>query len=44
MALWVRSLIHRIDRMKISIDRLVFIEDGIKRGAYEKYDGTGLIG
>ena len=38
MSLWVRSLMHRIDRMKISIDRLVFIEDGIKRGAYDKYE------
>ena len=38
MGLWARSLIHRIDRMKISIDRLVFIDDSIKRSAYEKYE------
>ena len=38
MGLWARSLIHRIERMKNSIDRLVFIDDSIKRGAYEKYE------
>jgi dynein heavy chain len=37
-AVWVRSLIHRIEQMKEQIDRLTFVEDSIKKPALDKYD------
>lgn len=37
-AVFVRSLIHRIDQMKEQIDRLSFVEDNVKKPALDKYD------
>ena len=37
-ALWVRSFIHRIEKMKIWIDKLKFIDDNLKKNAFEQYD------
>lgn len=37
-AIWVRSLIHRMEKMKEYIDRLNFVDDSIKKFALDKYD------
>jgi hypothetical protein len=34
----VRGLIHRIEKMRDWIDKMVFVEDGVKRTPLEKYD------
>ncbi len=38
MAIWVRSLMIRVENLKKNIDLLSFVEDSIKRPALEKYD------
>ena len=36
--IWVRSLVHRIEKMKEWIDKMVFVDDSIKRQPLEKYE------
>ena len=37
-AIWVRSLIHRIEKLKSSIDQLYFIKDSMKEPHLKKYN------
>lgn len=37
-SVWVRSLIHRIEQMREQIERLTFIEEAVKKSAFDKYD------
>lgn len=37
-AIWVRGLIHRIEKMKEWVDKVVFVDEAKKRLPLEKYD------
>lgn len=39
-AIWVRALQGRIQKMKDWIDKLYFIDDDMKKPAYEKFENT----
>ena len=39
-AIWVRCLQGRISKMKDWIDKLYFIDDDMKKAAYEKFEHT----
>lgn len=38
LAIWARSLVARIEKLKAHIDRLWFVDEKVKRPAIEKYD------
>lgn len=38
MGIWVRSLIHRMEKMKLAIDQLSFVKEELKAPALKKYD------
>ena len=38
LGIWVRALIHRIEKMKAAIDLLTFVKEDLKRSAITKYD------
>lgn len=38
LGIWVRSLIHRIEKMKAAIDLLTFVKEDLKKSAITKYD------
>mmetsp|Transcript_23925 Transcript_23925/g.20935 ORF Transcript_23925/g.20935 Transcript_23925/m.20935 type:complete len:561 (+) Transcript_23925:252-1934(+) len=40
MALWVRSLIHRLDKLKDAIDKLYFVDYSIKKPYLDKFDSV----